>query len=131
VVNLTFALKWLSEDRNIANLTTYLLDLDAPLEKWQSDDFDSIYPWWLKCGDFFWRSAIFLAPSIASISLLFYHLHWTNKSIYVAVLLNTGVAVLLNTGMIFSFVLLLLVSRGFASLYFRWPKTTSKNKQRG
>jgi hypothetical protein len=52
VVNLTFALKWLSEDRNIAYLTNYLLDnSDAPLEKWQRDNFDSLYPWWLKCGD--------------------------------------------------------------------------------
>lgn len=115
LVNLTFALKWLSEDRNIANLTNYLLDnSDAPLEKWQRDNFDSLYPWWLKCGDFLWRVAIFLAPSIASTSLLLYHLHWTNKSI--------PVAVLLNIGMVFSYVLLLLVFRGFVFLYFRWPK---------
>ena len=118
LVNFTFALKWLSEDSNIAGLVKYLREQGTPLESWQKANFKKIYPLHLRWGDLFWRLLVFFFPGTISL--------------YMAVRI---VAVNTNTaggweiiGVILGAILWILVSSGFVVLLWPWEKPSSVSK---
>lgn len=90
-VNSCFALKWLSEDKNIAGLNRYLrTSLNSPLETWQRENFSSIYPKALRVGDFIWRMLLFVVPGFLSLALLSIHLLSISASQFLKYLLGIG-----------------------------------------
>src|SRR5262245_37684322 len=55
IINFALALKWLSEDKSIEVLFTYLKEIGAPLETWQGGKFYALYSKSIRLGDFLWR----------------------------------------------------------------------------
>ena len=106
LINFTFALKWLSEDSNIAGLVKYLREQGTPLESWQKANFKKIYPLYLRWSDLLWRLLVFFLPGTISLYLA-------------ASFARTGWEII---GVILGLVLWILVSSGFVVLLWPWER---------